>query len=166
MLKGNVATVQSAAFSPDGKRIVTASVDNTARVWDAARGKVLATLEGHSSYVYSAAYSPDGKRIVTASRDETARVWDAASGKVLAVLEGHSHFVYSAAYSPDGKRIVTASADKTARVWEHRRPEQWWGVAWMPEFWLTLVLGVALVWSLIRDRRTFKVPGSKFNVQS
>ncbi len=69
------------------------------------------------------------------------------------MLKGHAHIVRSAAYSPDGKRIVTASYDNTARVWERRRPEWWWGVAWMPEFWLTLVLGVALVWSLIRDRR-------------
>ena len=59
----------SAAFSPDGKRIVTASADKTARLWDAATGKPIGEpLKGHERLVYSVAFSPDGKRIVTASR--------------------------------------------------------------------------------------------------
>ncbi|MHC5916366.1 MAG: ribosome assembly protein 4, partial [Nostoc sp.] len=66
--------VYTASFSPDGKRIVTASSDNTARVWDIS-GKQLAELKGHTSLVISASFSPDGKRIVTASDDNTARVW-------------------------------------------------------------------------------------------
>ena len=112
----------SAAFSPDGKRIVTASGDNTARLWDAATGKQIGTpLAGHESWawVHSAAFSPDGKRIVTASADKTARLWDAESGKQIgAPLVGHEGVVNSAAFSPDGKRIVTASWDKTARLWD------------------------------------------------
>ena len=90
VLAGHSDWVRSAAYSPDGKRIVTASEDKTARVWDASDGKPLAVLAGHTNYVWSAAYSPDGKRIVTASDDKTARVWDATDGKPLAVLEGHS----------------------------------------------------------------------------
>ena len=64
--------------------------DHTARLWDAATGKALATLEGHTGAVRSAAFSPDGTRVVTASDDKTARLWDAASGKALATLEGHT----------------------------------------------------------------------------
>ena len=69
--------MDSAAFSPDGSRIVTASEDKTARIWDAATAKEIAVLRGHESSVTSAAFSPDGSRIVTASEDKTARIWDA-----------------------------------------------------------------------------------------
>ena len=80
----------SAAFSPDGSRIVTASGDKTARIWDAATGKEIAVLRGHDdASCISAAFSPDGSRIVTASEDNTARIWDAATGKEIAVLRGH-----------------------------------------------------------------------------
>jgi hypothetical protein len=80
ILLGHEDAVYSAAFSPDGKRIVTASFDQTARLWDAESGKQIgAPLVGHEveGYVHSAAFSPDGKRIVTASFDQTARLWDA-----------------------------------------------------------------------------------------
>jgi TIR domain/WD domain, G-beta repeat len=76
-LGGHDGPVYSAAFSPDGTRIVTASGDNTARIWDAASRKEIAVLRGHNVRVKSAAFSPDGTRIVTASGDNTARIWDA-----------------------------------------------------------------------------------------
>ena len=67
--------VTFAAFSPDGKQIVTASMDKTARIWDIESGTELRKLEGHTGNIQSVAFSPDGKRIVTASRDNTARIW-------------------------------------------------------------------------------------------
>ena len=116
-LSGHTDVVSSAAFSPDGGRIVTASADRTARVWDAATGREITTLSGHTDVVSSAAFSSDGGRIKTASGDRTARVWDAATGRGITTLGGHMSWVSSAAFSPDGKRIVTASADNTAQVW-------------------------------------------------
>jgi len=117
-LSGHTGGVWSAAYNSDGSRIVTASYDKTARVWDTATGKTLTTLRGHRDWVMSAEFSPDGKHIVTASRDHTARIWDATTGQQLVELDGHEDVVVSAAFSPDGTRIVTASYDKTARVWD------------------------------------------------
>jgi WD40 repeat protein/serine/threonine protein kinase len=118
VLSGHRDRVYSAAYSPDGTRIVTASYDKTARIWNAHTGAQLAILSGHGAGVACAAYSPDGLRVVTASFDRTARIWDAHTGAQLGVLSGHGDFVLSAAYSPDGTRIVTTSADKTARIWD------------------------------------------------
>jgi len=109
--------VWHAQFSPDGKRIVTASLDGTARVWDAHSGQPLTEPLQHDGYVNSAQFSPDGKRIVTAS-GTVARVWDAQSGQPLTEPLRHGGPVHSAQFSLDGKRIVTASLDDTARVWD------------------------------------------------
>jgi WD domain, G-beta repeat len=82
-LVGHQDQVSSAAFSPDGARIVTASLDRTARLWDATTGQEIIALRGHEDQVSSAAFSPDGARIVTASLDRTARLWDATTGQEI-----------------------------------------------------------------------------------
>jgi WD40 repeat protein len=112
------ASVMSAAFSPDGTHIVTASSDKTARIWDAGTGKSLSPPFQHRASVLSAAFSPDGTRVVTASLDKTARVWDVSTGKPLSPPLQHQDSVMSAAFSPDSSRVVTASWDGTARVWD------------------------------------------------
>ena len=108
-LKGHDNQVHSAAYSPDGARIVTAG-DMTAKVWNAVTGKELMTLT-LVIWVESGQwhYSADGACIVTASGDRTAKVWDANTG--------HDSGVDSAVYSPNDARIVTAG-DKTAKVWD------------------------------------------------
>ena len=116
-LRGHSGPVNGVAYSPDGKRLATASYDQTAKVWDAESGKELLTLRGHSGPVLGVAYSPDGKRLATASEDNTAKVWDAESGRELLTLHGHSGYVSGVAYSPDGKRLAT-SGDKTAKGWD------------------------------------------------
>jgi WD40 repeat protein len=118
VLSGHDNAVRHTTYSPDGLRIVTASDDGTARVWDAGTGIQLAVLAGHTAAVKWAAYSPDGTRIVTASSDRTVRIWDAHTGTIIRTLAGHTDQVESAVFSADGRRIVSASADKTARVWD------------------------------------------------
>ena len=110
--------VWSVAYSPDGKRIVTASADNSARIWDAATGVELLALVGHEDWVRSAAFSPDGRRVVTGASDNTARVWDVSNGHELIRLTGHEAAINSAIFSPDGKRLLTASVDSTVRLWD------------------------------------------------
>jgi len=117
-LRGHLAPVDGVAFNPDGKRLATASWDQTARVWDAVSGQELLTLRGHSGSVWSVAFSPDGKRLATTSDDQTAKVWDAVSGQQLLTLRGHMGPVYGVAFSPDGKRLATTGFDKTAKVWD------------------------------------------------
>jgi WD40 repeat protein len=117
VLKGHTSGLESAVFSPDGKKVVTASSDETARIFDAETGKELRQLNGHNYFVCCASFSPDGKKVVTAS-NKTARIWDAETGKELRQLNGHTDDVRSASFSPDGKKVVTASTDKTARIWD------------------------------------------------
>lgn len=110
--------LNSAGFSPNGQRVLTASDDSTARVWDANSGKPIGGPLQHGAKVNSASFSPDGARIITASEDGTAQVWDATSEKPLSAPLQHSANVTSASFSPDGALIVTASADGIVRLWD------------------------------------------------
>jgi WD40 repeat protein len=129
VLRGHTGPILSAAFSPDGTRIVTSSWDNTARVWTQQPDGswTFVVLRGHTGSVNSAVFSPDGTRIVTASADHTARVWtEQPNGTwTSVVLQGHADRVKSAAFSPDGTRIVTSSWDNTGRVWTQQPDGSW-----------------------------------------
>jgi WD40 repeat protein len=116
-LEGHTKAVGSAVFSPNGTTILTASFDNTAKLWDAKTGKLLQNLEGHIKGVELADFSPDGTTIITASLDKTAKLWDAKSGKLIQNLKGHNEGLNSAAFCQDGTSIVTAADDFTAKVW-------------------------------------------------
>jgi WD40 repeat protein/DNA-binding SARP family transcriptional activator len=141
-LSGHSDAVVWAAWSPDGSRIVTASDDGTARVWDVSassptRGQELLTLSGHTDRVEWAAWSPDGSRVVTASYDDTVRVWDVWAALTAGASTGVEILTFAspgvelipyseesrsaaprAAWSPTGDRIATGSGDATAQVWD------------------------------------------------
>jgi WD40 repeat protein len=110
--------VEAAQFSRDGRWVVTASWDKTARVWDAATGQPVSAPMKHGDQLLSAQFSPDGRWVVTASRDKTARVWEAATGQPVSAPLTHGDQVFSAQFGPEERRVVTASGDGTARVWE------------------------------------------------
>jgi hypothetical protein len=119
---GHRGGVWTASFSPDGKRIVTASMDGTARVWDAATGEPVGDpFVSREGQISSGSFSPDGKRIVTVG-EKTVRLWDATTGDVIGgPLKDEPRTLgqfTSAAFGPDGERIVTASADGIVRIWD------------------------------------------------
>jgi WD40 repeat protein/serine/threonine protein kinase len=124
VLAGHGDGVRSAVFSPDGTRVLTASLDGTARIWNVGTGKASETmpenpivLAGHTDQLRVAWFSPDGARVLTASVDGTARIWNADGTGSPVILAGHTDRLFTAAFSDDGKRVVTASGDRTARVW-------------------------------------------------
>lgn len=116
-LIGHSAEINSLAWSPDGKRLVTGSSDNSARVWKVRTAKTLRNLRGHRGAVRSVAYSPDGVMVATGSDDQTARVWNAKIGRLLLDLRGHSAPVRSVAFSRDNYRLLTGSDDGSIRLW-------------------------------------------------
>jgi WD40 repeat protein len=107
--------VTAAAFAPSGDRLLTASTDGTARLWDLT-GKLRRTFISGSEPMALAVYSPRGTMILTATREGKAALWD-ANGVSLGVTLDHPGPISSAAFSPDETILVTACADDTARIW-------------------------------------------------
>ncbi len=110
--------ISSVDFSPDGSRVVTASHDRTARIWDVRTQRELAVLRGHQGILWSARFSPDGKQVATASQDGQVRLWDGFTGRLLRTFKGHKGGVLRAVFSPEGDKLLTASEDETARIWD------------------------------------------------
>jgi WD40 repeat protein len=111
------SSVKAVAFSPDGTRLATASVDKTARIWDATTTGLQQLQVRHDDSVGAVAFSPDGTRLATASKDKTARIWDARTGQQQLQVR-HDDSVNAVVFSPDGTRLATSSVDKTARIWD------------------------------------------------
>ena len=118
-LIGHRRWLTHAVWNEAGSRILTASGDGTARVWDVESGDELTVLAGHTGGgVMHAVWNRDGNRIMTSGEDGTTRVWDAESGKELVTLSGHIQAVFRAIWNADESRILTTSGDDTARIWD------------------------------------------------
>jgi len=121
-LHGNPNNVRSAAFSPDGRFVVT--VSDEAHVWEVGTWKEVARLRGEGKYWLNGwdnvSFSPDGKWMVTAIKNDRAHVWEVGTWHHQAELRGHTSVVWTAAFSHDSEWVVTGSGDRTARVWVAR----------------------------------------------
>jgi len=116
--QGHTDSVWNVVYSPDGKKILSASKDKTIIEWDAETGVKIRAFVGHKSTVSSAVYSRDEKKILSASQDWTIKEWDTATGKCVKTLEGNNYFVTNAVYSPDEKKILSAHWNNTINEWD------------------------------------------------
>jgi WD40 repeat protein len=116
-LAGHTKGISSAVFSPDGKRVASASHDGTVKLWDATTAQEERTLRGHDREVLDVAFSPDGRRVASGGRDGSVRVWDSQSGQPTFTLTGHTGRVGVVTYSLGGKRLVSIG-DAHVKVWD------------------------------------------------
>ncbi len=132
VLESRSDAVLSAAWSPDGKRVVLGLRKGDIQVWDTDTNALQTLLAGHTEAVRDLQFSPSGAYLASASAltnpldffapDDGVRgavhLWNMASGRLHGILEGHTRGVFSLTWNPDGRQLATASADGTIRVWD------------------------------------------------
>ncbi len=118
-LNANVGPIWAAAFSPDGKSLLTGIEDGAVKIWDVEAGRVKATLNAHGAPVWTVVYNEKGDRFASASDDGAAKVWDSATNKELHMLKHDADSgVKALAFSPDGTRIVTGTRNGKLIIWD------------------------------------------------
>lgn len=117
---GWVQLITGFEFFPDGRRMVSAGVDKTARIWDLKTGQELAVLRGHSDVVQGLAVSEDNRWVATSSRDRTVRIWDAATGAPAGTLRSRDSVPIGLIFTRDGSSLVSILSNGDCRFWSVR----------------------------------------------
>ncbi|HTI70514.1 MAG TPA: TIR domain-containing protein [Candidatus Limnocylindria bacterium] len=138
---GHRSSVNACAWSPNGQFLLSASSDNSLKIWDASSAQCLHTLQGHSRSVLACAWSLNGQFLLSASLDNSLKIWDASSAQCLHTLHGHSSSVLACAWSPDGKIVFSGSADGTIKKWNAATGECLWTGYELPEFQTAAISG-------------------------
>ncbi len=118
----HLGSIEAVAFMPDNRRAVTASSDETLRIWDVGGGKTLHVIKGAALGAYAVAVSEEGRYVAAGCKDGKLRVFEAASGQLLRELAGHLGYIRAVAFDKNG-RIYSSADDGTIRIWEHGTPE-------------------------------------------
>lgn len=116
-LHGHTDRIELVAFDPTGELVLTGSLDQTARLWNARTGRPLRELSGHGGLLTTAVFSPDGSRVLTTSLDGLGRLWEVETGELKGTLRGHTEPIEMGSFSASGDRIITSGQDHTIRVW-------------------------------------------------
>ena len=116
-LEGHQMGITQLSVAPDGQRILSASIDQSMRLWDLVAMKEIAKHGEHDGQIYAAAFSPDGKTALSGGRFGYLIVWNLADSKPIRTIKAHDSIIWSAKFSPDGRFAVTASSDERVRVW-------------------------------------------------
>jgi WD40 repeat protein len=116
--RGHTESINAVAIAKNGGLAVSASADQTLKVWDLETGRELRTFTGHSANVTSLALSADGRVAVSGSADQTLKVWDVESGQELRTLEGRSGSATCIALSADGRLAVSGSLTGILKAWD------------------------------------------------
>ncbi|MBO9308256.1 MAG: WD40 repeat domain-containing protein [Chloroflexi bacterium] len=118
-LSGHSEEVQQVAFSSDGAKLASASLDRTVGVWNVETGERLQTFGGARSGFCAVAFSPDNKLVAAATLDQdTIRLWEAESGRVAGILQGHRGQINALSFKADGKQLASGSSDQRVRIWD------------------------------------------------
>lgn len=115
---GHTNWVRSIAVSPDGKYILSASQDNTLKLWDINTAKEIKNFSGYTNWIYSVTFSHDGKYALSGGSDKTLKLWDINSGTEIKTFSGHKDVVHSVAFSPDDKYALSGSWDNSIKLWD------------------------------------------------
>jgi WD40 repeat protein len=119
VLRGHTQSLQRAAFSRDGTRLVTASLDGSARIWDVATGRPLHVLRGrYSRGVLAASFSPDGRLVAVGARDHLVDVWNASTGERVASIPEQPGGMWAVVFDPKAQWLATGGYDGAIQLWE------------------------------------------------
>lgn len=115
---GHAGWIKSLDITPDGNKALSASQDNSIRLWNVSTGKEIGKFEGHDDDVNCAVFSPTGNNVLSGGSDRTVRLWDIDLGTELKKFEGHQNLVTCVAFSEGGSRIASGGYDGTVRIWD------------------------------------------------
>ncbi|KAF9219415.1 WD40 repeat-like protein [Gyrodon lividus] len=117
VLRDHTDWINSVAFLPDGKQVISCSADNSIRAWRVEDGRQMGTVMEEGGPVCAVAVSGDGRWIASGGQQKNITIWDAATHEKVVEWGGHSDWVRSLAFSPDSARLVSGSDDETVIVW-------------------------------------------------